>query len=258
MIKTIHVGYDYKHSMQYVSHIDSKHDTWLIVNTFTPVQISINGKWDVYHEPQVIIYPPMSDINYKAHNGPLQNHWISFQTDESFITNALLPSETPIEITTQSYFEYIFQMLAIENFDYNTYKDESTKLLFRLLYNKLEEEYGHHECYSHERALNILNANIVGNPEYDWNVQYMADHVGLSIAHFQNIYKNIFNTTCMEFVFQQRVKLATEYLLNTDYSIKYISTTCGYNNVEHFSRQFKKVTSYSPSKYRSLYKNDNS
>ena len=33
-------------------------------------------------------------------------------------------------------------------------------------------------------------------------------------------------------------------------SVAHIAESCGYENVEHFNRQFKKITGFSPNQYR--------
>lgn len=49
-----------------------------------------------------------------------------------------------------------------------------------------------------------------------------------------------------------RIKIAQEMLINTKLSVSFISDNVGYNSISHFSRVFKKLTSYSPTAYRSI------
>ena len=54
----------------------------------------------------------------------------------------------------------------------------------------------------------------------------------------------------MEDVILQRLKRAQDQLISTAKSVQEIAEDCGYNNVEHFCRQFRKFLGISPGRYR--------
>ena len=54
----------------------------------------------------------------------------------------------------------------------------------------------------------------------------------------------------MNDVIRARVSAAKKMLRHSDMKISTISEKCGYKNVEHFTRQFKKLTGMAPSKFR--------
>lgn len=62
----------------------------------------------------------------------------------------------------------------------------------------------------------------------------------------------------MDDVINSRIRLAKEYLMHCTHTVTEIATLCGYNNVEHFCRQFKQVTGYTPSKFRNHAANSSS
>ncbi len=95
-----------------------------------------------------------------------------------------------------------------------------------------------------------LRADIALNPAKDWSIKDMALSVGLSVGHMQELYKKLFGLSPMQDVFLQRTGRAKEYLSGTKLPIAEICTLCGYQNVEHFSRQFKQITGQTPSGYR--------
>ncbi|PFE53482.1 helix-turn-helix domain-containing protein, partial [Bacillus thuringiensis] len=53
-----------------------------------------------------------------------------------------------------------------------------------------------------------------------------------------------------QYIQQFRVLKATEYLLQTNQSIKEISTAVGIENPEYFATLFKKKTGFTPTEYR--------
>ena len=57
--------------------------------------------------------------------------------------------------------------------------------------------------------------------------------------------------TITEYILQKRMKKAAQILSNDgDVSIKEISETCGFSDIEYFSRSFKQYYGVSPSTYR--------
>jgi len=72
----------------------------------------------------------------------------------------------------------------------------------------------------------------------------------LSLSRFHHLYKDMHSTTFKQDIIQSRIKRAKYLLRNENNTIKEISDICGYNNEEHFLRQFKKTTGVTPSDYR--------
>lgn len=78
----------------------------------------------------------------------------------------------------------------------------------------------------------------------------MAKSLNISCGYLHYIYKHFFNTTCIADVIESRIQSACELLSSTNKTIEEISLQCGYKNVEHFIRQFKKSQNITPAKYR--------
>ena len=78
----------------------------------------------------------------------------------------------------------------------------------------------------------------------------MSLYVHLSPSYFQNLYKQIFGISATNDVIRARIANAKSMLNYSSYKISTIAEECGYKNVEHFIRQFKKHEGYTPNKYR--------
>lgn len=261
MIKTMHVGYHYTHSNDFRMQI-GKGKYWLIINTLSPAEFFIDGEWVTCEENSIILYAPGIYVDYRAHNTEYVNNYVLFVTDNNFIANTVCPLGKPITVLSQLIFDYIFHMFLIENNFENKNKEKNLHLLYRLLFNKIEEQCINSNKNDEGRAnnymlhLNLLNTNIAENPSYNWTVEYMASQLNLCKGYFQKIYKSQFGISCMEFVYRNRIELAKTYLCITTQRIKDIAAICGYNNSEHFSRHFKRFTQMSPQEYRELHNNN--
>jgi YesN/AraC family two-component response regulator len=54
----------------------------------------------------------------------------------------------------------------------------------------------------------------------------------------------------MDDVINSRINLAKKYLIYDHYTIAELVPLCGYSNMEHFFRQFKKITGETPNRFR--------
>ena len=81
----------------------------------------------------------------------------------------------------------------------------------------------------------------------------LADVCGLSLQHFNKLFKENYGLTPQEYIMQQRLTKAQYALLHTDHSIVTISETFGFCDTSHFIRRFSEKYGVSPSKYKKLY-----
>ena len=99
-------------------------------------------------------------------------------------------------------------------------------------------------------ALVELREKIYRNPQKKWNVDLMAADVNMSRSYFQHIYKEIFGVSCMSDVISGKIEKAKEILSETACTVSQVAAMCGYDNEEHFMRQFKKIVGVTPTTYR--------
>lgn len=106
------------------------------------------------------------------------------------------------------------------------------------------------EGSSRSHDLFSLRKEIYNSPQLPWSISSMAGRLHLSEGYLQSIYKQAFGISCMDDVIAGRIRLACDQLLYTDRSVAQVAEACGYNHVEHFCRQFKKLTGKTPGAYR--------
>ncbi|HBN10905.1 MAG TPA: AraC family transcriptional regulator, partial [Ruminococcus sp.] len=99
-----------------------------------------------------------------------------------------------------------------------------------------------------------LREKIYKNPQYKWTVDELCHEMNMSRSYFQLIYRQTFGITCISDVINCKINHAKNILTTTNLSINETAEECGYDNNEHFMRQFKKHTGVTPSEYRKKYK----
>ena len=78
------------------------------------------------------------------------------------------------------------------------------------------------------------------------NVNEISAGLNLSTSYFQHIYKQLFGVSVMSDIIRSRIEYACYLLSNNADSISEIAFRCGYENKEHFTRQFKEITGFTP------------
>lgn len=82
------------------------------------------------------------------------------------------------------------------------------------------------------------------------SVEDMARRAGLSASRFSSVFRDRFGRPPHQFLLHLRVQRAQDLLQHTSLTLREISTQCGFADVHHFSKAFKKVTGHTAGSYR--------
>lgn len=91
---------------------------------------------------------------------------------------------------------------------------------------------------------------IYKNYAEDLTIEKIAKSANISRSTCCLIFKKYIKTTPIDFLNQYRMELVKRLLVNSDYSVTDIATSCGFNHMSYFSKQFKKETGQTPTAYR--------
>ena len=100
-----------------------------------------------------------------------------------------------------------------------------------------------------KEAQKYINAHYASAVSLD----EVSAFVGFNATYFSTLFKKETGVNFLEYVTIVRIKAAKQLLADSKKSISDICCEVGYNDFKHFTKQFKKVTSLSPSEYRKLY-----
>ncbi|MDF2958930.1 MAG: hypothetical protein K0S39_665 [Paenibacillus sp.] len=103
----------------------------------------------------------------------------------------------------------------------------------------------------------------VSSQAFNWITSYMSLHLSepltigdlskranLSVSRFSALFKKRYGTSPHKYLLEMRVNHAKELLENTDLSHADISSYCGFADIHHFSKSFKKRTGQTPGAWR--------
>lgn len=249
MLEIDFIGYDGKHSNGFLYGLPPGHESYLLLLISTPAEFLVDGEFRKVPAGNAILYTPGSQVLYRACEENYCNDWVRFRCDESFVEQLSLRN-IPFPVSDAEYCHSLIKLMTWESTLSSSESREVLAHLFRALFLKLRESCIRPAGSPHSQEMLDLRKHIYNNPEFPWNVEDMARELHLSTGYLQTLYKSMFGSSCMEDVIAQRLRRAQDQLVGTDKSVQEIADSCGYNNVEHFCRQFRKFMGISPGRYR--------
>lgn len=183
------------------------------------------------------------------------NSFIHFQSqDDSFISHYDLCTNTVFYPSNFERIDEIIKRIYTENLEKIHLYDDMQDLLLTELFI---------EC---NRQLNLLSTEKISNynlfadfrrarltilthPERDWNTKEMAALMNMGSSQFYKYYLQFFRESPKAELLEVRIENAKYLLKNENLPVNQIATLCGFNNISHFTRYFKKKTGVSPSLY---------
>jgi|SRR6516225_609912 AraC family transcriptional regulator len=88
------------------------------------------------------------------------------------------------------------------------------------------------------------------NMEEELSLREMAQSVGLSTAHFSQMFRKSTGESPHGFVLRRRIERGKEMLRTAEGRILDIAIACGFKTQQHFARVFRKLCGASPTEYR--------
>lgn len=252
MINISYCGHSYTHEDGIyfdTSNGDAGHDCYLLLNVSTPTEFLVDGEMRLYPPKSVVLFSPYCRKCYRSVTGVYTNDWIRFESDEEFISS-LAQQNIPFSPPDPDFVHNIIQLICWENNIKNADSDYILKHLFLVLFRKLAGALASDLSIPHYQELVALRKRIKAWPSMDWTVNAMAEELHISPTYLQTLYKKAFDISCMGDVIKTRVELAQDRLLYSTTGITEIAERCGYQNVEHFCRQFKMKTGMTPNEFR--------
>ncbi|UUZ80110.1 helix-turn-helix domain-containing protein [Paenibacillus sp. P26] len=78
----------------------------------------------------------------------------------------------------------------------------------------------------------------------------MAYKLGVGVRHANNIFKESYGMTPVQYLTESRIRVAKKLLIETDKDIVSICFEVGYESLPTFYRAFKNTVGLSPNKFR--------
>jgi AraC-like DNA-binding protein len=107
------------------------------------------------------------------------------------------------------------------------------------------------EILQEPQSLNWITSYLSFHLDEPISVTEMAHRAHLSVSRFSKLFRQQFGLSPHQYLLHLRIQYAENLLQHTDLSIEDIAHACGFADVQHFSKAFKKRMRCTPGRYRS-------
>lgn len=252
-MEIIRIGHHHDHDEQFEINRAHGSGDYLLLLVFTPAQLLLNNTHVIMTQPYFILYNINTPQIYGAYHGIYTDDWIHLtltSRDLLYLNELNIPMDTPVILHDMEELSGLVKALTYEFYATRNLSKDNQKLYLRLLFNRIGEHFYQNNTSPYYPTLNKLRATMYNEPYKKYNIDEMANEVGLSRSAFQHIYKNIFGLGANADLICARTDYAMELLESTQYPVTRIAEMCGYHSDIHFMRQFKEQTKMTPSQYR--------
>ncbi len=110
------------------------------------------------------------------------------------------------------------------------------------------------EMSADSRRIQKVQSYINANYRDEIRLEALASLAGMTMTAFSRFFKLRTGRTISEYIIDVRLGHAVRLLVDTTRSVAEICLDCGFNNISHFNRLFKKKKNCTPKAFRELYK----
>lgn len=231
---------------------------YLFLFFITEVTIHLHNIWLQVPPYSCLIYTTTCPQCYYNETSGFTNDWFHFTGDEieAYLTHLSLPLNQPFSLTNYSFIRPFIKSLEEEYLCQEPFWEEHIDSLITHFFICLSREHMHYTAYRTDplktdllERFRTARLEILTHVEYVWTIDSMAVLTNLSKSRFSVLYKSFFGIAPKDELIHERVKKA-QYLLSTHtLTVSEVAYRVGYENIYHFSRQFKKITGISPGKW---------
>ncbi|MEM1442993.1 MAG: AraC family transcriptional regulator [Verrucomicrobiota bacterium] len=97
-----------------------------------------------------------------------------------------------------------------------------------------------------QKAIEFIDSHYID----EISIDQLADLAGVSVPHFNRLFRKILRLSPMEYVLSLRVQEAQRLLSTTLLPMGEIAAQLGFYDQSHFTKRFRKVTGVTPLQYR--------
>lgn len=251
------IGFNSVHGSGYSIRREPIEKGYMLILLKSAGVFAFGGKTERAEKDAVVIYDSNTIQEYSADGELFVYDWLKFDTDGDgdFFESLEIPINTLIRYTDAEFLSEIIRNIANEFYSVSPKRGKMIDSLLKTLLIKVSENnigrgFVPQNADPHYSVLTELREKIYRNPQQKWTVDNMAAYANMSRSNFQHIYRELFGVSCISDVISGKIEKAKELLSETSCTVSQVAAMCGYDNEEHFMRQFKKLVGVTPTVYR--------
>ena len=251
------------------------HEPWEIVFINNgEVIVTTENESMVLKKNQLIVHAPNECHSIKANNKPCSVGIITFGSDSDVLYKLVDKVMDVSEIEKDSILNIINEgliLMAGKNFMPPS-KDNSQAIAYgsgQLIKNTLENllislvrKQSPQDIDSSINSMSFHKNNIVQsavmfineNVDKRLTLKDISKSVGYSVSYISAVFKKHLGTSLINYFLKVRIMKAKQLIEENKYSFNEIAEILGFDSVQYFSTQFKKIAKLTPSQYSTMLK----
>lgn len=257
MIRLKNIGYQFVNVGGFDLHRDHGSGDYLFLFFRCDTEVFLDGHYRLIPANTFFLYEKGIPQIYRKLDGHFINDWMHFDFDQydQYFEKLGIPFQTPITLPNSKIITDRISDLFIEFFNIGDQHEVIIDQLINVMFHQFSDLYRMMRSDNEKKKSHIgkfieIRRRIQSYELLDKNSESLAQDMNMSKSYFQHLYREFFNSSVGQDLINARIDYACHLLHSTELSIRDISERCGYSNLEHFSRQFKKIKHISPSSFR--------
>ena len=199
-----------------------------------------------------ILFSPGKFHHYQAVK-TFHNSFMHFTADQDFLSEYNVPLDTVIYPGNYSNINSYLRDILVESARKYIHYESKIDCLIRQIFIEISRDIFDSTTSTdnstlYARFMNI-RLSIISNCAEEWSIEKMCKLVHMEKSQFYSYYLSFFNTTPKADLVNARMEKAKNLLTSEHLLVHHVAEMCGYKNVAHFTRYFKKITNFTPSEY---------
>lgn len=248
-------GYNWRHGADFKIERPKGSGDYTLLIVRSPAYMIINNIMHHTRENSVVVLRKSTPIIYGAEDVEFVNDWIHFDANEedlAFFSKIGIVFDRVIEFQDVFELSRFIKQICTERRSGNQNATASINFLVYLLFLKISDFSATQPTAftTLVERLRKLRNNIFSNPQSIWSIEAISKSLSISPSYLQHKYKQLFGNSVITDITLSRIEYSKYLLTNTKYTVSRISQMSGYENVEHFTRIFKRETGQTPTQHR--------
>lgn len=258
MLRIRHCIVDYLHKKGYRIDRPQGLDDYTVLLFKQPLTVWYKGAAIQTDGCAALIYDRNMPQLYYSDEGDYLHDCVHFSGDEFpwLVSSLGLPMGCPIPVTGVQALSFLFRDIRACFSQSTDHAEDMLDLYLRVLLFRLADSRKAEDAVSrpYYEQLVQIRQRLYAYPAEQFSVESQCERLHISASRFQHLYKEYFSTSYVRDRISGRLEMARQLLAQTDDPVSSIAEQCGYENAEHFLRQFKKENGISPRQYRLEYR----
>ncbi len=257
MIRVREVGYQFINIGGIDINRAKGNGTYLFLYFRCPTEVWLDGEYRLLEADTFMLFRKGEMQRYRKQDGHYINDWLHLDIEpyDDFFEKLGIPFQTPMKLVDSAPISSMISDLFMEYFNVGEQHEKIMDQKASALFHKFSDLY-QFSIKNSSKMSKYLQELIeirkkIQNYEYcPENANDIAEQLNISTSYLQHLYKSFFGVSVNQDIIRGRVDHAAHLLNGTEFSITEVAEICGYDSLEHFSRQFKKIKGCSPRQYR--------